>query len=89
MTTKLISKHHPKFIATAKGHLDQEQKNIRSTKILRSPPEDDTNPKQKPNNSKSYDIICTVIEASSLRKSYSDQTGTFPVKYSSGTSASS
>ena len=80
MTTKLIFKHLPKYISIVKGRLDQEQKNIRSTKL----PEDDTTPKQEPNNSKSHDIICTVIEASSLHKSYSDHTGKFPVKYSSG-----
>ena len=55
-----------------------------SIKLLPSPPGDNTTPKQEPNNSNSYDIICTVIEASFLRKFYSEQTGKLPVKYSSG-----
>ena len=32
LTSKLVRKHLPKSLATAKGHLKQDQKNIRSTK---------------------------------------------------------
>ena len=32
LTTKLIRKHLPKRLVTAQGHLDQEFKNLRSTK---------------------------------------------------------
>ena len=84
MTTKLISKHLPKCIATGKGYLDQDQKNIRSTKLPPSLHGDYTDLNQEPNNSKSHDIIYTIIEASSLQKSFSDQTGNFLVKSFSG-----
>ena len=87
MITKLISKNLPRCIATVKGRLDQEQKNKRTNVLqnfLTSPPEDDKTSKQEPKNSKSYDIICTVIEARSLHKHYSDKTVKFPVKPSSG-----
>ena len=83
MTTKLISKNLPKYIAKAKEHFDQEQKNVHSTKLLPSLLEDHTVPKQEPNNSKSREIICTVVDTSSLHKSYSDQTDKFPVNSSS------
>ena len=80
MITKLISKHLPKCIITAKGHLDQEQKSIRYTKILPSLFQDYKVLKQEPNILKFHNTTCTVIEARSLHKSYSDQPSKFPVK---------
>ena len=48
LTTSLISKHLPKQVATSKGHLDQEFKNIRSTKNIspydKGDPDDDIEP---------------------------------------------
>ena len=47
MTTNLIAKHFPKFLAKAKEHLDQEQKNLRSTKLPPSAHEEDSIPAQQ------------------------------------------
>ena len=43
LTTNLISKHLPKSESASKGHLDQEFKNLRSTKTKNQPdiPEND------------------------------------------------
>jgi hypothetical protein len=43
LTTSLITKHLQKSIATTMGHQDQEAKNIRSTSLLPSPPEQASN----------------------------------------------
>ena len=73
-------------MATAKGHLDQEAKYLRST----SSHQDNNNdeyiaPKQEDENICTHDIICAVIDSKTLNsKSYSNQTGCFPVKSSSG-----
>ena len=80
LTTQLITKHLPKSLATAKGHLDQESKNLQSTKI-----DEDIVPSQEPNNIKTHDILCAIFDSTELAsKSYSDQTGKFPIKSSQG-----
>ena len=90
LTTNLISKHLPKSLATSKGHLDQEFKNLRSTKTIKLPDipdvyDEDIEPIQEPNNTKTNDIMCSIMDSSELRsKSYSDQTGKFPIKSASG-----
>ena len=94
LDTNLISKHLPKSIATALGHQDQESKNLRSTKdildsdIPYTPPEPsdvvtthDITPPLEP---KSQNICCAVISQNEISKSYSDQTGKFPVPSSRG-----
>ena len=41
MTTNLINNHLPKSVATGKGNLDQELKNLQSTKLNLSPDMED------------------------------------------------
>lgn len=91
----LISKHLPKSLANSLGHQDQEQKNLRSTKSVsfadstdtpatstafsstkEDTPENDMTPSLLP---KSHEICCMVISQNEISKSYSDQTGKFPV----------
>ena len=82
MTTKLMRKHLPNRIATAQGHLDQESKNLRSTKETETL--QDIAPSQEPNNIKTQDIMCWVEDITDICKTYSDQTGKFPITSSRG-----
>jgi hypothetical protein len=85
LTTQLIVKHLPKSIATALGHLDQESKNIRSTRVSSSPvspsTDDDIAPELEP---RSHQICAALVPQTTILKSYSDQTGKFPVPSSRG-----
>ena len=71
LTAKLIQKHLPPSIATAKGHLDQEQQNLQSTT------------KQTQHE---HFIAASTIEWDTLSKSYSDLTGRFPIQSYQGNS---
>ena len=82
MTSKLIRKHLPKRLATAQGHLDQEAKNLRSTQVTDL--DEDITPSQEPSNTKTQDIMCWVEDITDICKSYSDQTGKFPITSSRG-----
>ena len=92
LTTSLISKHLPNTIATAKGHLDQKIINLQRTKIANNlpvPPPSSTydyiNPPQYISDKPSGSIMCKIIKKDTLiSKSYSDQTGHFPVQSSQG-----
>ena len=70
---------------TAKGHLDQDTKKLRSTSSHRDVNEDeDIAPKQEDDSIYTHDIMCTVIDSKVLNsKIYLDQTGRFPVRFSS------
>ena len=89
LTTHLISKHLPKSIATTLGHQDQESKNLRSTSLLEPPPinsnldfhDDDFAPVLEP---RSHQICASLVSQQTLLKSYSDQTGKFPIPSSRG-----
>jgi hypothetical protein len=88
-TPKEIAKLLPKSIATTLGHLDQQRKNIRSTKRKHraTSNEDeeginDTNPLQAPPNSMGFAGLVDLTEPS--HKSYSDLTGRFPIHSSQG-----
>jgi hypothetical protein len=87
LTTNLITKHLPNSIATTLGHQDQEAKNIRSTKLLNSilpPPsmeDDDISPLLE---TPSHQICAMLFDKTTLIKSYSDQTGRFPIPSSRG-----
>ena len=77
----LISKHLPMSTFIVKGHLDKEQKNIRSTRSHQDP-RDDIHPKQDQH---SNNIITAIINTNpETSKSYSDQTGRFPILSSRG-----
>ena len=81
LTTTLIHKHLPDTTPSDQRNLDQELKNIRSTKPLDANTEfPDIVPLQEPNNIKTSDIMCTIISTEALsNKSYLDQTGKFPI----------
>lgn len=87
LTDSLVTKHLPKSRATSKGHLRMQQKNIQSTKITTDLPIEtslDVSPSQEPNNTRTHAVFATVAPATELQKSYSDQTGKFPVQSSRG-----
>ena len=79
----LIKNHLPGGIGSTKGHIDREQRNIRSTKSVNKPT---ANPSTAPitNNIKAHDVMCSLINVETINKSYSDQTGKCPVQSSSG-----
>jgi hypothetical protein len=86
MTTNLISKHLPKSLATVLGHQDQEAKHLRSTKVtpkiaVPEPKDLDLEPLLAP---PSHNIFVMLFEKDQVMKSYSDQTGRFPVPSSRG-----
>jgi hypothetical protein len=88
-TVQEVSKYLPKSTATTMGHLDQQRKNLRSTK--RKPKvatmEDtdginDSNPASETATHTGYANLVEVSDPS--LKSYSDLTGRFPVHSSQG-----
>jgi hypothetical protein len=87
LTASLVAKHLAKALATSMGHLRMQQKNIQSTKITSDLPiaaSLDFSPSQEPNNTRTHVVFAVVLPATELRKSYSDQTGKFPVQSSRG-----
>ena len=78
--------HLQKSMATCKGHTRMVQQGLRSTK--HQPPADDNDPDLSPTqeegNIKTNNLFVTMIPTSEFYKSYSDQTGKFPVKSSRG-----
>ena len=73
----MISKNIPKNIATAKGHLEQEANNLRSTSRNQDNRFDETiAPKQEIDNKCTQYIMCAIIDSKKLySKSYFNQTG--------------
>ena len=85
LTTRLISKHLLKRLATAQGRMDQGFKNLRSNKLVKKDVQEvDSTPEQEKNNIKTHDVMCTTFLAEELIKSSSDQTGKFPITSSRG-----
>ena len=68
ISQKLITKHLPSSIATAKGHMKREFQGIQSTK----------------GSQQSHDIILSLTTESELSKAYSDLCGKFPYSSSRG-----
>jgi hypothetical protein len=91
LTTNLISKHLDKSVATSLGHQDQEAKNLRSTQLPNPALNKETVlPEQfdqdiAPTLATRTDQICALlVDKRELIKSYSDQTGRFPIPSSRG-----
>jgi hypothetical protein len=94
LTINLISKHLPPSIATVLGHQDQEAQNLRSTKsptptteiedsdIAPAPDCDDID--TDPATPKPHHLCSMLFPHQDILKSYSDQTGKFPVVSSRG-----
>ena len=81
LTSKLVRKHLPKLLATAKGHLKQDQNNICSTKLPI------TNaplflPSQHAPLVQSHQVFVETVELTG--KVSTDKTGRFPVTSSRG-----
>ena len=75
-----LTKHLPPSIATAKGHLDQERKNLQSTKSI----DDDYFPLPNRHNVKSFDACATIIPFVNRDTAYHDLTGRLPHTSSRG-----
>ena len=92
LTTSLIVKHLPKSLATSLGHQDQEFKNLRSTTAwLPSTPTSssfdeiiDPDDFAPPLALRSHQVCAMLFDKRTILKSYSDQTGRFPVPSSRG-----
>ena len=87
LTSQLISKHLPKSIATTLGHQDQEAKNLRSTQTTTassSPTTIHDHDVAPPIESRSNQVSVILLDHQHHLKSYSDQTGRFPVPSSRG-----
>lgn len=88
LTTELITKHLPKSVATTLGHQDQEARNIRSTtstlivpSLSESELQLDIAPTLAP---RTHQLCVMLLDKHDVLKSYSDQTGLFPVPSSRG-----
>jgi hypothetical protein len=88
LTTNLISKHLPKSVATSLGHQDQEAKHLRSTQLplpnITSPDVFDSDLSPPFDEDGSHQISIMLFDKQELLKSYSDQTGRFPIPSSRG-----
>ena len=92
----MIQKHLIVPVATAKGHLDQERKNLQSTQQVEATTT--TNPTTDPTvdidedffptsdmpNTRTHDVLALIQPFKETRRAYSDQTGKFPHKSSRG-----
>jgi hypothetical protein len=86
LTTNLTSKHLPKSIAMTLGHQDQEAKNLRSTQVHfpAQAPESSDMDLAPPLDIKSHQLFAMLFDKQDLIKTYSDQTGKFPIPSSRG-----
>jgi hypothetical protein len=80
-----LAKHVPKSIDSAKGHLDQERKNLQSTKKpLQKIDDDDFFPSPDLPKEKTYSACATIGPFEAKHKAYHDLTGRFPHQSSGG-----
>ena len=91
LTVERVQKYYPDTLSTAKGHLDQEQQNLRSTKPAIIPLsthdhielQNDFSPRQE-SPTPSNNIMSIIIPFVCPRTAYCDLTGKFPFKSSRG-----
>jgi hypothetical protein len=80
-----IDKHLPKIIASAKGHLEQEQNNLQSTKTtIATDDEDDFFPTSETHNIKTFEACAAIVPFVAKNTAYHDLTGRFPHRSSRG-----
>ena len=85
LTVMNVHKHYPETVQTPRGHLNQSQAGIRSTKTkvieapLPEPAEDDV---KRAFNVKERDVFVKIIDTTDTV--HSDQTGKYPVRSRSG-----
>ena len=66
-------------------NMDQEYKNLWSTKPIKNDVQEiDSTPEQENNNIKTNVVLCAIFSAEEFFKSYSDQTGKFSIMSSIG-----
>jgi hypothetical protein len=85
--TLSIDAHLPKSVASAKGHLDQERKNLQSTRIPVSPDETDEDeffPLPDTPNVKTFEACAKIVPFITKNTAYHDLTGRFPHRSSRG-----
>jgi hypothetical protein len=76
----------PKSIASAKGHLDQERKNLQTTQVKQDTDKEDDEfpPLQDTPNEKSYSACAKIVPFATKDTAYHDLTGRFPHRSSRG-----
>jgi hypothetical protein len=86
LTANLVTKHLPKSLATVLGHQDQEAKHLHSTKALPAAATPlASEPDLKPAlDAPSHHIFAMLFDKVQIMKSYSGQTGRFPIPSSRG-----
>jgi hypothetical protein len=77
---ELITKHLPKSIASVKGHLDQQHKNVRSTKP--NPPKPSPEPSFERLDQQTNIVFANVFEPTG--QIYADLPGRFPIQSDRG-----
>ena len=78
LTLKNVQKYFKETVASAKGHLDQERKNLQSTKPLAEQNcNEDTKPTME-SGQKTYNVLCNLQAFEARNTGYSDLTGRFP-----------
>ena len=84
LTEKLARKFLEPSIATAKGHLDKERKNLQSTRLTTQDEEKDFFPEPENPNLKTHEICAMLFPFSSKELAYADLTGRFPYRSTRG-----
>jgi hypothetical protein len=80
LTEHNVNKYYPETSETSKGHMNQTCKNVRSTKVKRTPSE--TCDTSQLHGKKVRDIYTTMYDIHETM--FSDQTGQFPMRLQSG-----
>jgi hypothetical protein len=88
LTAAMVSKHLPKSLATAKGHMDQQRKNTRSTQIKLEHDSHNVADNQPPTEdlgtTTHVAFVSLIDTAAETGKMYTDITGRFPVQSNRG-----
>ena len=85
VTVETIQRYLPKSEATTMGHLDQQRKNIQSTKVQPNDTETMASPEPLENGQHTHAMYATTICYNEpTGKLYTDLTGRFPVQSSRG-----
>jgi hypothetical protein len=77
LTPQLVSKHLPKSVASVKGHLDQQHKNVRSTK-----PKPSSEPSFERLDQRTNAVFAHIFKPTG--QIYTDLPGGFPIKSNRG-----
>ena len=84
LTENLMRKYLQPSITTAKGHLDQERKNLQTTSTLSPDETIDFSPRSDSPNNKTNDIYAAIVPFHTKTTAYADLTGKFPYRSSRG-----